>query len=53
MSRLGLAILLLCAAVAPARAQEPDPEIAAYVNSIKAIDIGLSTRSHIGPWPPT
>lgn len=38
MKRLGLAIILLCAAVAPARAQEPDPEIAAYVNSIKAID---------------
>ena len=40
MNRLGLAIILLCAAVAPAsaQAQEPDPEIAAYVNSIKAID---------------
>jgi predicted TIM-barrel fold metal-dependent hydrolase len=38
MNRLGLAIILLCAAVAPTRAQEPDPEIAAYVNSIKAID---------------
>jgi uncharacterized protein len=38
MKRLGLAIILLCAVVAPAQAQEPDPEIAAYVNSIKAID---------------
>ena len=38
MNRFGLAIILLCAAVAPTRAQEPDPEIAAYVNSIKAID---------------
>jgi predicted TIM-barrel fold metal-dependent hydrolase len=33
-----LAIVVLCAAVAPARAQEPDPEITAYVNSIQAID---------------
>ena len=38
MNRYCLAIVVLCAAIAPARAQEPDPEITAYVNSIKAID---------------
>ena len=43
MNRLGLATILFCAAVAPVQAQEPDPEIAAYVNSIKAID----NHSHV------
>jgi predicted TIM-barrel fold metal-dependent hydrolase len=38
MNRCCLAIVVLCAAVGSARAQEPDPEIAAYVNSIQAID---------------
>lgn len=38
MNRYCLAIVVLCAAIAPARAQEPDPQITAYVNSIKAID---------------
>jgi len=40
-----IALCIFCAAAAPARAQaqEPDPEIAAYVNTIKAID----NHSHV------
>src|SRR6202047_441214 len=38
MNRAGVAVLLFCAASAPSRAQQPDPEIASYINSIKAID---------------
>src|ERR1700730_18747239 len=38
MNRAGVAVLLFCVASAPSRAQQPDPEIASYINSIKAID---------------
>ena len=38
MIRAGLAVLLFCGACAPSRAQQPDPEIVSYINSIKAID---------------
>ncbi len=38
MNRPLLAIVVLCAVATPVRAQEPDPEIVSYVNSIKAID---------------
>src|ERR1700722_9517110 len=38
MNRAFLAVLLFCVASAPSRAQQPDPEIVSYINSIKAID---------------
>jgi predicted TIM-barrel fold metal-dependent hydrolase len=37
MNRAGLAVLLFCVASA-SRAQQPDPEIVSYINSIRAID---------------
>ncbi len=38
MNRVCLAVILFCAASAPGWAQQPDPEIVSYINSIKAID---------------
>ncbi len=38
MNQPFFAIAVLCALATPAWAQEPDPEIVSYVNSIKAID---------------
>lgn len=38
MNQLFFAIVVLCALATPAWAQDPDPEIVSYVNSIKAID---------------
>src|ERR1700723_1647 len=38
MNRAFLAVLLFCVASTPSRAQQPDPEIVSYINSIKAID---------------
>jgi predicted TIM-barrel fold metal-dependent hydrolase len=37
MNRAGLAVLLFCVASA-SQAQQPDPEIVSYINSIRAID---------------
>jgi predicted TIM-barrel fold metal-dependent hydrolase len=38
MNRVCLAVILFCAASAPGWAQQPDPEIVSYINSIKATD---------------
>src|SRR6202034_4229445 len=38
MNRVCLAAFLFCAASAPGWAQQPDPELVSYINSIKAID---------------
>jgi uncharacterized protein len=38
MNRVCLGVFLFCAASVPGWAQQPDPEIVSYINSIKAID---------------
>ncbi len=38
MNRACLIVILFCTMTAPSPAQEPDPEIVSYINSIKAID---------------
>jgi predicted TIM-barrel fold metal-dependent hydrolase len=38
MNRVCLAVFLFCATSLPGSAQQPDPEIVSYINSIKAID---------------